>query len=311
MDVSHRNIHSALRLLLASLGLALVWLVLSFVVGTGSAHAEGRDSRSPAGGVVSDAVGTGVVNKVVRPVVEPVADVAPAPVTKVLPAVTSTVSAVVDAKPVNSIVTPVAEVVDEVVVKTASSVPMVKDLPVVPDILGDSPVGDITGPITGVVDDVLIDVGGIDVGSETGSDSELPAVPDLPGLPGGILDPAPSDADVVGSDTAAIAPVFSLDTMMSSWAATSSVRADGSSAASAQPHPDPVPRGPADNGFSVPPSPSGTSTGAASAGSAGSAVAAWNSSVGVPALLAGALLSHAENDALPSAWVRDLSSTPD
>ena len=252
-----------------------------------------------------------------------VTDVVPAPVKNVIPAVQTAVSDVVDAKPVSSIVTPVVDIVDD----TVGVIPVVKDLPVVSDILGDSPIGDITTPITGVVDDVLGEVvGGVDAVIDPLTElpqpngpatPDAPAGPDAPATPGvpapgaGLPDDGSADSD----PAVAAIPSLSLDSTMamtsSQWAANLNSRTGASSAASVRAYPDPVPQGPAENGHAAPPSPSGTSNSAASGGPSGSSVAADYSSASASVLITGALLSHAENDALPLSVARDLSSTPD
>lgn len=308
MNHSRSDLLTPARLIVASLGLALVWLVLGFVFGSDSARADDRDSL--LGGVVSSVIDTVDVVEApvadVAPAVTPVTDAVSAPVrtvTAVVPATQPVIDAVVAPKPVSRIASPAAETVDEVV----AALPVVDQLPIVSDVLGDSPISDATTPVTGIVDDVLSDV----VETTTDTVPALPGqLPDLGSVPavGGLATVMTAS---VTAATVTTASVTAAATTMS-WAANLNFRADASPAASARStHPDPVPRGPADDGTSAPPSPSGASAGAASPGPVGSASAADTTSSSLRALISGAALSHTENDALPSSLARDLSSTPD
>lgn len=113
-----------------------------FLVLFAPAPAQADDGDSGLlGGVVSEL--TGVVDKIVAPVVEPL------PSVREVPVVGGLVGQVVDSKPVGAVTAPVSDLVDGLLGDTIASVPVVGDL------LGDTPVGDITDPVAGTVDGAL------------------------------------------------------------------------------------------------------------------------------------------------------------
>lgn len=244
------------------------------------------------------------VDTVVAPVVAPVAKVAPV---------------------VAPVATPVLATVDHVV----DALPVSDRLPQVSDLLGEAPIADVTAPVTALVDDVLV---GVTAPATDGVLPTLPSLPSVPGLPSldalaGSVPPASLDASPTSSvsfeafvakgDRATYAlaasglaaSTFSAATIRS-WAASLNSGLGVSPAASARPHPDSVPRGPAENGSSALPS-APPASGAAAGGPAGPPSAAELAPSFSMALISGALLSRAENDVLPSPLALELSSTPD
>jgi hypothetical protein len=287
-----------LRLVLLSLGLAVVWIVVSFFVGTDSAHADEAQSRSLLGGVVSGAVNTvddqltdaatapleGLTPAVTAPL-EKRTDTATVPVEEAAAAVPvartalSTVAEVVKAQPVPRLVAPVVETVDAVV----------------------EPVATVTGtdPVIELVDDVLVEV--------TAPEPGVAPIP--PGVEVPTVVVQGGHTTVARADLAErTAPVSAT---ISSWATELNSGLSVSPAASIRPYPDPVPRGPAENDHSALLSTPAISGGATAGGLAGPHSAAVLSSPFSLALISGALLSRAENDALPSFLPLELSSTPD
>ncbi|GHD43621.1 hypothetical protein D9V29_13830 [Mycetocola manganoxydans] len=310
---------------------------------SGAAKAVGKQLSSVT--TVTDSVISDIATPVVEKVVEPLADVVP-PVKKVVavvPAVTSPVAEVVDSKPVTTIVSPITSTVDAVVAPVVSpiasgvdrlldDVPVVNHLPKVSSLVGDAPLTDVTAPLTGAIDDVVSDATTpvTDVVAALPSTPSLPAYPGLPGLPNDPAAPvssAPTDASptVDPSDPPATTPATvelrsnhpSSPALPAhdaqSWADHINSGMGASPAASTRPHPDPVPRGPAENGDPALPSTpaASSSSGAAAGGPTGPSAVAELMSSAIPALISGALLSRAENDVLPSTLVLELSSTPD
>jgi hypothetical protein len=310
-----------LRLLFASMGLALLWVLASWVMAPDSARADDNDGL--LGGVVG-----GVVNAVDAPlgavtqsagatvstVVNTVAAATPKPVDSVVavvPRVVETVDAVVSAKPVTAIVTRVAQVVD----------PIVAAVPIVSNVVGSTPVQDVVAPVATVVEDSFGDVvgtpgaalplPGLPLPDGTLTDGVVPGAGDsgdTPDLSAGVSTGVASTADVAAAHTTT-AVTFDA----AGWAASLSAPTSlpGSTSVAVDPAtPLTAPLLPVgDAPLPAAPGPSGSAS--SSGGPAGAGLVATLAGTETAALLSGALLARAGDEATPSSLARDLSSTPD
>ncbi|WP_411719925.1 hypothetical protein [Mycetocola sp.] len=268
------------RLLLLSLGLAAVWIVISFFVGTDSAHADEADSRSLLGSTFSDVLSAaGTATPVTA---------SPAVAVVVVPAVRSVVVEAASATPVVAVITPVLAPV--VAVDTPVHTPVVAVVtPVV------APVAAVVTPVTGSVGPVA-DSPTLDGESTPGVSADLAGIAEGDGM----IPLLPVAERVSASPS----------TSISAWVADLHSGLGVNPAAQARTYPDPVPRGPAKNGTAALPSVL-AATGGTSGGPTGPSAAAELSSLVSLALVSGALLSRAENDTLPAPLPLELSTTPD
>ncbi|MEV8274438.1 hypothetical protein [Microbacterium sp. NPDC077184] len=188
MEATHSTLSRTLRLVLAGCFLALAWMVISLVWSSGSAHAaeDERDRPGLLGAVVgvvdsaADAV-TGTIDVVggtVGGVAESAVEVAPAPVAEPVSAVVETVGEV--AQP---IVQPVAEVATGGVVESITTpvVDLVTEVPVVGTVVTEIGADDAVTDLSTTADRTLGSVVGTvsDVGESVGLPPVAPAAPDI------------------------------------------------------------------------------------------------------------------------------------
>lgn len=300
-----------LRLLLASVGLAIVWVLASWVMASDSASADENDGLlgSALSGVVSvveaplGAV-THSTGSAVSTVVGTVTDVAPAPVDRVIsvvPKAVGTVDAVVQAKPVAAIVAPIAQIVD----------PVVAAVPVVSTLVGSTPVADIVAPVANLVDDSLGNVVVTRAVALPLPDATV-SLPDVV-APTVANDPATrvtAEADV---EAEAVAPARAEAVPFSAtnWATSLSTTATTlGSVVLAETTPGAAPQLPlGDSTLPVAPSASGSVT--SSGGPAGAGLVATLAGTETAAPLSGSLFSRAGDDIIPSSPARNHDSSPD
>jgi hypothetical protein len=288
---------SLLRLLLVSVGLAIVWVLAGWVMAPDSARADENDGL--LGGVVGDVVSavdaplgavTHSAGSAVSTVVDSVTEVTPKPVDQ--------------ARPVTAIVAPVAEVVD----------PIVATVPVVSDLVGSTPVADVATPVANVIEDSLGDVVGSPGAALPLPDGALP----LPGE--GVL--GAGDQSVVAELPADAAAAAALDVAAglssvtgslsaADWAASLPVAATAGGSAFLEQHaPATAPRSPLGD-VPLPAAPGASGTASSSGGPAGAGLLAIPAGSETAAPLSAALLIRAGDDTIPSTPARDLGSTPD
>lgn len=205
MEATHSTLSRTLRLALAGCFLALAWMVISLAGSSGSAHAaeDDRDRPGLLGAVVgvvdtaADAV-TGTVDVVggtVGGVAESAVEVAPAPVAEPVTVVAETVGEL--AQP---IVQPVAEVVTGGVVESITTpvVDLVTEVPVVGTVVtgigADDAVTDLSSTADRTLGSVVRTVS--DAGESAGLPPVTPAAPDI-----GPVTPAPTPPPITESIT--------------------------------------------------------------------------------------------------------------
>ncbi|MET0933165.1 MAG: hypothetical protein ABWX56_05590 [Mycetocola sp.] len=310
---------------------SLLGSVVSGVVSTVEIHTvktPPADASPAPDSPLTEVVTAKPISRVVSPVAETVdAVIAPAIRASVSPVITAVAPVVT---PVVTEVAPIVTPVDSTVDHVVDALPVSDRLPDVSRLLGDTPTADVTGPVTALVDDALVGVTAPATDSDSPTSRLLPFVPEGPafGSPTAPeLDASPSTAvsidaleGATAEDSAFAAVGAGAESFASSrtktsatismWAADLNSGLDVGSASSARPHPDRVPRGPAENGSSALPS-TPAASGAASTGGPTGPPSAEAASFFTVALLSGGLLSRAENDALPSSLALKLSSTPD
>lgn len=316
---------------------ALVWAVLTVLLGGGSAHAD-EEADGPLDGVtslVSSTVSavTAPVKPVVTQVVAPVVTQVVAPVQQAAPAVVSTVTETVAETPV---VGPVAAPVVHAAAETAEAV-----VAPVTEALSDSPVSHITDPVLGAVSDIPVAgdlvtdlgvVGAVDdvvgvVDDTTAllgdvTDATVPPVleaidPLTPGsgeMPVGVDEPAVTETDIAQTAVMATPAVAGTHDQ--------ALRPRDPAPASAAPVNATFPEGsvPADDDASAPSeAPSGSLPGtpapvtpsSAGSGSGAGAAHARVSDVEPSPHRAGERTPGAADDALPASRIADTDVSPD
>lgn len=203
MEATHSTLSRTLRLALAGCFLALAWMVISLAGSSGSAHAA-EDDRDRPGllgavvGVVDTAANavTGTVDVVggtVGGVAESAVEVAPAPVAEPVSAVVETVGEVTE-----PVIQPVAEVVTGGVVESITTpvIDLVTEVPVVGTVVTGIGADDAVTDLSSTADRTLGSV--VDAVSDTGESVGLPPVaPAAPDIDP--VTPAPT-APPIGED---------------------------------------------------------------------------------------------------------------